>query len=49
MKCRKCDHDLKDAPVSFDAMSFLEMRKLMYCFNQVCEFYQVVVCINPVV
>jgi hypothetical protein len=43
MKCRKCKETMKDVPVSFDAFSFLTGTKEMYCGNQKCKWYGVVV------
>ena len=43
MKCRKCKNELKEVPVDFDVFSFVQSIKEMYCPNEKCEWFGVVV------
>ena len=44
MKCRKCKEKLKEIPIGgFDAFSFIQSIKEMYCSNEKCEWFGIVV------
>ena len=48
MKCRKCKNELKEVPVGFDAFSFVQSVKEMYCPNEKCEWFGVVVVVGEI-
>ena len=45
-RCRECGSELQDAPIGFDALSFLDYYSMKFCNNPKCKLYRTVVVVD---